>query len=203
MSDTQQGGRGMAEKLNATESMSTVMMMATNLTESLGGAPYFTYDFQCVAPDGTVRWSETVKNLVTTVGKNDLLDKYFAGSTYTATWFMGLIASTSYTAVAAGDTMSSHAGWLEAGATNAPTYTAPRKTLAFNAASGGSKATSAAASFVFSGSGTVQGAFVVGSTGATSTIDNTAGILYSGSALGTTRPVLANDTLNVSLTLSV
>lgn len=190
------------EKVNASEVMTAGLEMKTDVVESLGGAPHFIYDFECLDKDGNVKWRETTRNLVTTVGKNDLLDKYFAGSGYTATWFMGLIASSSYTAVAAGDTMASHAGWLEAGSTNAPTYTAPRKTLAFSAASGGSKATSSAASFAISGTGTVQGAFVVGS-GASSTIENTTGVLYSGSAFGQTRAVLSGDTLNVSLTLSV
>ena len=34
-------------------------------------------------------------NTVTTVGENDLLDKYFGGSAYTAEWLMGLINSVS------------------------------------------------------------------------------------------------------------
>jgi len=63
---------------------------------------------------------EVARNLVTTVGKNYLLDNGLAGSSYTAAFYLGLISSTSYSAVAAGDTMSSHAGWLEAGNANTP-----------------------------------------------------------------------------------
>lgn len=192
----------MNEKLNSVDTFAAGIIGNTGMMESME-APYFTYNFDCYDADGNLKWSDSIRNVVTTVGKNDLLDKYFAGSAYTATWFCGLISSASYTAVAAGDTMASHAGWLEAGATNAPTYTAPRKTVSFSAASGGSKSTSSAASFLISGTGTVQGAFTVGSTSATSTIDGTAGILYSASAFGSTRAVLSGDTLNVSLTLSV
>lgn len=161
-------------------------------------APKFKYYYELIR-DGQIidTWEST--NVVTTVGKNDLLDKYFAGSGYTAAWNCGLISSVSYSAVAAGDTASSHAGWLEAGGANAPTYSGTRKSISFSSASGGSKSTSSACSFSITGTGTVQGAFV----STLATVDGTTGILYSASAFGGTRAVLNGDTLNVSLTMSV
>lgn len=148
---------------------------------------------------------EIAPNLVTTVGKNLALDTLLAGSTYTTTGpYLGLISSVSYTAVAAADTMTSHAGWLEAGGANAPTYTAPRKTLSFSAAAGGSKATSTAASFAITGSGTVKGCFLVLGTGALTTIDNTGGVLYSaGLFTGGDKVVSNGDTLSVTYTASM
>jgi hypothetical protein len=117
---------------------------------------------------------------------------------------MGLISSVSYTAIAAGDTMASHTGWTEAGATNAPTYTAPRKTAAWSAASAGSKAMSAALSFAITSAGTVKGCFLVYGTGAVSTIDNTSGTLYSAGLFTGGDKVVANlDTLNISYTASL
>lgn len=117
---------------------------------------------------------------------------------------MGLISSTSFTAVAAADTMSSHGGWLEAGLANAPTYTAPRKTAAWSAASSGSKALSSALSFAITGTGTVKGCFLVFGSGAVSTIDNTSGVLYSaGLFTGGDKAVVSTDTLNVSYTASL
>lgn len=65
---------------------------------------------ECVGADGRVKWREVVRNLVTTEGKNDLLTKYFKGSSYTAAWFMLLKGTGS---PAAGDTLASHAGWSE------------------------------------------------------------------------------------------
>lgn len=146
-------------------------------------------------------------NLVTTVGKNLLLDTLLSGSGYTTTGpYLGLISNVSYTTgPAAGDTMASHGGWTEAGGTNAPTYTAPRKTLSFSAASAGSKTTSSAASFAIT-SGTnviIKGCFLVLGTGALATIDNTGGTLYSaGLFTGGDKTVSNGDTLTVTYTAS-
>lgn len=56
----------------------------------------------------------TLPNGVTNVGKNHALDTIFTGSTQVSPWYLGLIDASGYTGVAAGDTMSSHAGWAEA-----------------------------------------------------------------------------------------
>lgn len=163
------------------------------------------YFIQCFDKDGNLKWEDTAENVVTTVGKNLALDSYLAGSAYTVVGpFIGLISSTSFTAVSATDTMSSHAGWLEAGNANTPTYTAPRKTAAWSAASGGSKSLSAAASFAITGTGTVKGCFMTYGSGAVSTIDNTSGTLYSaGLFTGGDKTVANGDTLNVSYTTSL
>lgn len=150
-------------------------------------------------------WSDVFHNVVCTIGKNVMLDAALAGSAYTVVGpYMGLISSTSYTAVAAADTMTSHAGWLEAGTANAPTYTAPRKTCAWSAASAGAKALSASLSYAITGPGTVKGCFIVYGTGALSTIDNTAGSLYSaGTFTGGDQPVVNGNTLAVSYSTSL
>lgn len=133
-----------------------------------------------VRPDGSLVGFElaterVMENLVLTAGKNDLLDKYLSGSAYTAAWFAGLISSVSYSAIAAADTAASHAGWTEAGATNAPNYTGNRPAITFAAASGGVKASSSIPTVTFTNSGTVKGLFL-------STIvtkDTTTGLIYS------------------------
>lgn len=163
------------------------------------------FTVQCFGSDGKLKWEDTAENVVTTVGKNLALDTYLAGAAYTVTGpFMGLISSSGYSAVDAADTMGSHAGWTEAGNANAPTYTAPRKTAAWSAASAGAKALSAALSFAITGAGTIKGCFLVFGTGAVSTVDNTSGTLYSaGLFTGGDKVVVNTDTVNVSYSTSL
>ena len=194
----------MTEKANAVETSGASLIRAGEIVEDtrLHGI----FEVECFDKDGNLKWKDTIENVVTYVGKNLALDTYLAGSGYTVVGpFMGLISSVSYGAgPVIGDTMASHSGWTEAGATNAPTYTAPRKTCAWSAAASGSKSLSAALAFVFTGAGTVKGCFLVYGTGALSTIDNTAGTLYSaGLFTGGDKAVVSTDTLNVSYTASL
>jgi len=163
------------------------------------------YEVECIGTDGKLKWRETIENVVATVGKNLALDSFLAGAAYTVTGpFMGLISSVSWTAVAAGDTMASHSGWLEAGGTNAPTYSGNRKTAAWSAASAGSKALSAALSFAVTSTGTVKGAFLCFGTGAVATKDDTNGTLWSAGTFSTgDKAVVNGDTLNVNFSTSL
>jgi hypothetical protein len=137
------------------------------------------YTVTCLDKDGKILWVAEADNVVTVVGKNLALDTYLAGVAYTITGpYMGLISSVSFTGVSVNDTMSSHAGWLEAGNAHAPTYTSPRPTVSWTAAAGGSKSSSLVA-FGITGTGVVNGCFLVYGSGAVNTIDNTGGILYS------------------------
>jgi hypothetical protein len=98
--------------------------------------------------------------------------------------------------------MSSHSGWLEAGNAHAPTYTGSRATMSFGAASAG-VISSTGNQFVFTGSGTVQGAFITFSTSANGTIDNTSGVLFSEGTLSSPQPVISGNTLTNSYTLTL
>jgi hypothetical protein len=141
--------------------------------------------------------TETFPNIVTTAGKNDLLDKYLLGSAYTQTIRMGLKGTG--TAVA-GDTQASHAGWLEQGLANAPTYTGNRKSVTMGSASAG-VSTSPTQAFAITSTGTVFGCFI--NNGGSATIDNTTGVLFSaGDFTGGSRAVVNLDTLNVVYTLT-
>lgn len=154
------------------------------------------YVIECRGADGELKWVDRIENLVTTAGKNDALDKYLSGSAYTAAWFLGLIDSTGYTAVAVGDTAASHSGWAESSAYTQGT----RPAAAFAAAAAGSKALSSAAVFSMNATATIKGCFLISN----STKAGTTGILYSaGLFTGGDKGVQNGDTLNVSYTASL
>lgn len=152
------------------------------------------YVIECFGADGKLKWREAFDNLVVNEGLNDSLDKHFKGSSYTAAWYVGLTAGSP--TFAAGDTMSSHAGWTES-----TIYSeSVRQTLTLGTVASQSVSNSASkAAFSINGSGTVGGAFVV----TNSTKSGTTGTLYGGGAFsGGNRSVASGDTLNVTITLS-
>ena len=158
------------------------------------------YTAECYDAAGNLKWSDVIENLTTNVGRASLNDAYL-GNTAAGAVVMGLKGTGT---AAYGDTQSSHAGWLEVGGTNAPTYSGTRKTPAFSAstvANPAVKSTSAAVVFTMTGSGTVAGAFI--NVGGSSTVDNTTGVLFSaGDFTAGSKTVTSGDTINVTYTLS-
>lgn len=165
------------------------------------------YQVDCYDAEGNLKWSDTVRNLVTNAGKADLLDKYLSGSSYTAVWYLGLVDGGSAPTYNAADTYTSHAGWTESTVYSNATRPAPNSWNAATSSGGGagsagtgSKATTATA-FNINNTGTIAGVFLT--TNATKG-DSTAGagkLIYSaGSFTGGNRSVANGDTLNVTYT---
>ena len=190
------------EKANANEQLGASVQRGAGMAEEAQATGI--YRAVCTKADGTIRWTDDVHNLVTTEGKNDALDKYLAGAAYTASWYLGLISSVGYTAVAAANVaaqINGTNGWKEAGVANAPTYSqATRPAPTFSAAAAGSKATSAAVTFSITGTGTVKGCFL----NSTSAKDGVGGVLYSAGLFSGGDKVVGNgDTLSVTYTASL
>jgi len=159
------------------------------------------YKVQCHDKDGNLKWEAEAPNLVVNVGLQDMNAKYFTGVAYTATWFLGLYGSGATNTPAAGDTMSSHAGWTEVVAYSQATR--PACTFGTPTTANPSVATNSAAPATFSinGTTTVGGAFLTSN----STKGGTTGTLFSAadfSAPGD-RSVVSADTLSVTYTLSL
>jgi hypothetical protein len=183
----------MAEAIKSTtHADATVVRGASNMEEVNVTGKYVA---QCFDVHGNLKWEEEFSNLVTTQGKNDLLNKYLAGSSYTATWYLGLISSTGYTAVAAGDTANSHTGWTEFSGYSQSTRVAP----VFNSASSGSKSTTSAAVYSVTSANTIKGTFLISN----STKGGYSGILYSaGLFTGGDKTIGNGDVVNVTYTAS-
>jgi hypothetical protein len=179
------------------------LVKQTDFNETVGMEGRFVAT--CYDKDGNLKWEDSIDNLVMAVGKQLMLDTILAGSSFTATVVMGLVSGASTPTYTAADTQASHSGWLESGATNAPTYSGTRKTPTFNGATSAgttpsnitTKTVAAPVTFTFTGSGTVAGCFI--NINGTSAIDNTTGTLYSaGSFTGGNKTVASTDQLNVT-----
>lgn len=154
------------------------------------------YHAVCYGADGKVKWEEGFDNVVTTVGKNFMLDTNFANSAGGAV-VMGLKGTG--TAVVA-DTQASHASWLEVGLANAPTYTGNRQTPSFAAAAAGSKAATAL-TFAITSTGTVDGCFI--NIGGSATKDTTTGTLFSAGDFSSSKSVINGDSISVTYTATL
>jgi hypothetical protein len=180
-------------------------MLATSVER--GGASVNTasahgvYTVQCIGADGQVKWETEAPNLVVNGGLQDMNAKYFTGSVYTATWYLGLYGAGASNTPAATDTMASHIGWTEI----VPYSQATRPACTFGTptTANPSVATNSASVAVFSinATATVGGAFLTSN----STKSGSTGTLYSAADFSSPgdRAVVSGDTLNVTYTLSL
>lgn len=159
------------------------------------------YRVECRDAAGEIKWAAESENLVVNAGLKDMNDKYFTGSAYTATWFLGIYGAAASNNPAAGDTAASHAGWTEVTAYS----NASRPTCTFAAATTADPSvisnTGSPAVFNINGTATVGGAFLISN----NTKGGTTGILFSAadfSAPGD-RSVANGDTLSVTYTFNL
>ena len=186
------------EKAHSADSTTAGLVAKTGFGESAKGGGVF--HVQCFDKDGVLKWEDQMHNLVVNVGLQDMNTKYFAGSSYTASFFLGLITGPgSSTTYAAADTLASHAGWTEF-----TDYSGNRKAVTFGTATTadpsviGNSASPAQFSITGAG-GTVAGAFLCNVNSGTS------GLLFSEADFQSPgdRVVVSGDTLNVTYTFSL
>ena len=156
---------------------------------------------QCFDSEGNLKWEASTPNLVVNVGLKDMNDKYFSGSGYTAAWYIGLYGAAASNNPAAGDTMSSHAGWTEETGYSQST----RPACSFGSASTADPSvisnSGSAASFSINATATIGGAFLTSD----NTKSGTSGILFSAGDFSSPgdRSVVSGDTLTVTYTFSL
>ena len=159
------------------------------------------YHVECHDKDGNLKWSAESKNLVVNVGLQYMAGTALTSVTQITTWYVGLYGAGASNTPAAGDTMSSHAGWTE----NTTYSNATRVTATFATATTGnpSVVTNTASPSVFNinGTTTIGGAFLTSS----STKGGTTGTLFSAADFGSPgdRSVVSGDTLSVTYTFSL
>lgn len=185
-------------KSQTTETVAAGLQASTKQVENMRAGGVFTV--QCVGADGTVKWEDSMHNLVVDEGLQDMNTRYFKAANYTAAFFLGLVEGPgSGTAYANNDTLAAHAGWTEF--TN---YSGSRKSVTFGSATLAdpsviSNSASPASFTITGGGGTVAGAFLC------TVASGTSGVLFSEADFQSPgdRVVVAGDTLNVTYTFSL
>ncbi len=187
------------EKLNIEDKVSS----ALNKTMKSGDFARATgkYKIECLDAQGNVKWALEPSNLVVNQGLQDMNTKYFTGSAYTATWYIGLYGAASSNDPVAGDTAASHGGFTEV----VPYSNATRPACTFGTATTADPSvisnSASPAAFSINATSTVGGAFLISD----NTKSGSAGVLFSASdfAAPGDRTVTSGDTLNVTYTFSL
>jgi len=187
------------EKTKATDVVSSGLTCNTKAGEAAQATGLF--EIKCHDKDGNLKWEAQSKNLVVNVGL-----AYMAGTALTSvaqitTWYVGLYGAASSNTPAAGDTMSSHAGWTEVVAYSNATRVAATFVTATTANPSVVTNSASPAVFNINGTTTVGGAFLTSG----SAKSGTAGTLFSAADFGSPgdRSVVTSDTLSVTYTFSL
>ena len=189
----------LANKAIPSDKAAASVDMGGNLQSGARGGGVF--HFKCYDKDGNLKWEDKAHNLVVNVGLADMNDKYFSGSGYSATWYLGLVDNSPSPSYNAADTMASHAGWAENTdytQTNRPQVTFGSATVADPSVIDNSGAVDV---FTMNASVTIAGAFLTSN----NTKGGTTGILFSASTFQSpgARTVVSGDTLNVTYEFSL
>lgn len=187
---------GQNDIIKTEDAVSATMIMGAGMGDTLKTVGV--YEFECIGADGKVRWTDTAYNVVTTQGRNAMLDIFLDRAAAYAAIAMGL-----HTTV--GNASSTYAA--PSPQVESVVYSnANRPAPAFSAASAGVKSTSANVTFNINGSATITGAFVaLGAAGVATKSDTAASaiLLSTGTFTAGSRAVINGDTLNVSFSLTL
>jgi hypothetical protein len=187
------------EKLTATDHVSSGLTCNLKASEEAKATGLF--EIKCHDKDGNLKWEAQSKNLVVNVGLQYMAGSALTSVTQITTWYLGLYGAGASNTPAAGDTMSSHAGWTEVVAYSNATRVAA--TFATATTVNPSVVTNSAspATFNINGTTTVGGAFLTSG----SAKSGTTGTLFSAADFGSPgdRSVVSSDTLSVTYTFSL
>jgi hypothetical protein len=187
------------EKAKATDIAASGLIAGTQAAE--GAKATGKYTVECFDKDGNLKWVAETPNLVVNVGLQYMAGTALTSTAQITTWYVGLYGSGATNSPAAGDTMSSHAGWTEVTAYSESTRVAATFAAATNANPSVVTNTASKAVFTINGTTTVGGAFLTSG----SAKSGTTGTLFSAadfSAPGD-RSVVSGDILNVTYTFSL
>ena len=187
-------------KAKITDTTASGLIISPQSTEGLKATGKFL--IECYDKDGKLKWMDESKNPVVNVGLQYMAGTALDGSTTRiTTWYLGLYGAAASNTPAAGDTMSSHAGWTEV-----TDYTeANRPTATFVAATTANPSvvtnSASKAQFTMNNTVTVGGAFLTSN----NTKGGTSGTLFSAKDFSSPgdRSVVSGDVVLVTYTFSL
>ena len=187
------------EKLTATDIVSSGL--TCNLKSGEEAKATGLFEIKCHDKDGNLKWEAQSKNLVVNAGLAYMAGSALTSVTQITTWYLGLYGSGASNTPAAGDTMSSHAGWTEVVAYSNATRVAATFATATTANPSVVTNSASPATFNINGTTTVGGAFLTSG----SAKSGTTGTLFSAADFGSPgdRSVVSSDTLSVTYTFSL
>ena len=187
------------EKAQSTDTVSSGLVAGTRSVENAVAIGRF--DIECIGADGKVKWTSSVPNLVVNTGLAYMAGTALTNVTQITAWYLGLYGAGASNTPAAGDTMSSHAGWTEVVAYSNATRVSVTFVTATTANPSVATNSASPAAFSINGTATVGGAFLTSG----SAKSGTAGTLFSAADFSSPgdRSVINGDTLNVAYTLSL
>lgn len=175
--------------------------LTANTGASEGAKATGKYTVECFDKDGNLKWVAETPNLVVNVGLQYMAGTALTSTAQITTWYLGLYGAAASNNPAAGDTMSSHAGWTEVTAYSESTRVAATFAAATNANPSVVTNTASKAVFTINGTTTVGGAFLTSG----SAKSGTTGTLFSAADFQSPgdRSVVSGDILNVTYTFSL
>ena len=187
-------------KAKISDTTESGLLMNSQSNEGLKATGKFL--IECYDKDGKLKWADESKNLVVNVGLQYMAGTSLDGSTARITsWYLGLYGAASSNNPAAGDTMSSHAGWTEV--TDYTEATRPAATFVAATTANPSVVTNSAskAQFTMNATVTVGGAFLTSN----NTKGGTSGTLFSAKDFSSPgdRSVVSGDVVLVTYTFSL
>ncbi len=145
--------------------------------------------------DGKLLQTLEGKNTIVNAGKNMLLNIMFNNTSLITPWYIGIIDNASLGAgPAVGDTMGSHAGWIELIAYSESFH----QTWVVGSASGQSITNATAATFTINATKTAYGIFITSNNAKSATT----GTLWAATGFSSTISLNGGDLLKVTYTVS-
>ena len=175
--------------------------LTANTSASEGAKATGKYVVECFDKDGNLKWVAETPNLVVNVGLQYMAGTALTSTAQITTWYVGLYGAGASNTPAAGDTMSSHAGWTEVTDYSEATRVAATFAAATNANPSVVTNSASKAVFTINGTTTVGGAFLTSG----SAKGGTTGTLFSAADFQSPgdRSVVSGDILNVTYTFSL